>query len=89
MVPTGKGRPVMKKFVLAASLGCGLGIWAAIQLTGPVLAQSNADKTSVYEQLDLFGDIFECQTAASKPKNFLNFFSNSPVRPISGNKISD
>ena len=27
--------------------------------TGPVLAQSNADKASVYEQLDLFGDIFE------------------------------
>ena len=49
----------MKKFVLAASLGCGLGIWAAIQFTGPVLAQSNADKASVYEQLDLFGDIFE------------------------------
>ena len=36
-----------------------MGFWAAIQLTGPVLAQSNADKTSVYEQLDLFGDIFE------------------------------
>ena len=49
----------MKKFVLAASLGCGLGIWAAIQFTGPVLAQSNSDKASVYEQLDLFGDIFE------------------------------
>ena len=49
----------MKKFVLAAGLGCGLGIWAAIQFTGPVLAQSNADKASVYEQLDLFGDIFE------------------------------
>ena len=49
----------MKKFVLAASLGCGLGVWAAIQFTGPVLAQNNLDKASVYEQLDLFGDIFE------------------------------
>ena len=34
-----------------------------------------------------FDVIFECQTAASKPKKSLNFFSNSPVSPISGNKI--
>ena len=36
-----------------------------------------------------FGVILECQIAASNPKNFLNFFSNSPVSPISGNKIND
>ena len=32
--------------------------------------------------------IDECQMAASKPKNSKNFFWNSPVKPISGNKIN-
>jgi len=36
----------------------------------------------------LFRDIPECHTAALKPKNSLNFFSNSPVKPISGSKIN-
>ena len=34
-----------------------------------------------------FGVIPECQIAALKPKNSSNFFSNSVVSPISGNKI--
>ena len=49
----------MKKFVLAAGFGCALGVWAAFHVTGPVLAQSNSNSATMYEQLDLFGDIFE------------------------------
>ena len=32
---------------------------SATQLAGPVLAQSAEEKANIYEQLDLFGDIFE------------------------------
>ncbi len=49
----------MKKIVLAAFLGGALGIFSAVKLAGPVLAENNTDKADVYEQLDLFGDIFD------------------------------
>ena len=49
----------MKKIILAAFLGGTLGIFTAVKLTGPVLAENNNDKADVYEQLDLFGDIFD------------------------------
>ena len=49
----------MKKIILAAFLGGILGIVSAVKLTGPVLAENNSDKAKVYEQLDLFGDIFD------------------------------
>lgn len=49
----------MKKIILAAFLGSTLGIVSAVKLTGPVLAENNSDKANVYEQLDLFGDIFD------------------------------
>ena len=49
----------MKKIILAAFLGGTLGIVSAVKLTGPVLAENNSDKATVYEQLDLFGDIFD------------------------------
>ena len=49
----------MKKIILAAFLGGTLGIISAVKLTGPVLAENNSDKANVYEQLDLFGDIFD------------------------------
>ena len=49
----------MKKIILAAFLGGTLGIFTAVKLTGPVLAENNSDKADVYEQLDLFGDIFD------------------------------
>ena len=49
----------MKKIILAAFLGGTLGIFSAVKLAGPVLAESNANKAEVYEQLDLFGDIFD------------------------------
>ena len=49
----------MKKIILAAFLGGTLGVLTAVKLTGPVLAANNSDKADVYEQLDLFGDIFD------------------------------
>ena len=49
----------MKKIILAVFLGGTLGIFSAVKLTGPVLAENNTDKADVYEQLDLFGDIFD------------------------------
>ena len=49
----------MKKLFLAVVLGCTLGAFSAKQIAGPVLAQSTEEQTNIYEQLDLFGDIFE------------------------------
>ena len=49
----------MKKIILAAFLGGTLGVFTAVKLSGPVLAENNADKADAYEQLDLFGDIFD------------------------------
>ena len=39
----------MKKIILAAFLGGTLGIFTAVKLTGPVLAENNSDKADVYE----------------------------------------
>ncbi len=49
----------MKKFVAAALGGSLAGLIAATQVAGPLLAQESARTSNVYEQLDLFGDIFE------------------------------
>ena len=49
----------MKKFMMAAFLGTAAGVLVTTQVTGPLLAQETENKSSVYEQLDLFGDIFE------------------------------
>jgi carboxyl-terminal processing protease len=49
----------MKKMFLAATCGAVLGLLATSQIAGPLLAQEADNNTSVYEQLDLFGDIFE------------------------------
>ena len=49
----------MKKFAMAATGGILLGAVATTQLAGPLLAQEAENNASVYEQLDLFGDIFE------------------------------
>jgi len=49
----------MKKFVMAALGGTLAGVVATTQFVGPLLAQENERSSSVYEQLDLFGDIFE------------------------------
>ncbi|MFC4669006.1 S41 family peptidase [Seohaeicola nanhaiensis] len=49
----------MRKFVMAALGGSLAGIIATTQIAGPLLAQESAKNSNVYEQLDLFGDIFE------------------------------
>ncbi|MEL6642586.1 MAG: S41 family peptidase [Pseudomonadota bacterium] len=49
----------MKKFVLAAAGGALASVIVTTQIAGPLIAQEADRKASVYEQLDLFGDIFE------------------------------
>ncbi|MEE4121410.1 MAG: S41 family peptidase [Paracoccaceae bacterium] len=49
----------MKKFVMAALGGTLAGAVIATQVAGPLIAQEADRNASVYEQLDLFGDIFE------------------------------
>ncbi|KQI71886.1 peptidase S41 [Loktanella sp. 5RATIMAR09] len=49
----------MKKLMLAATGGAVLGLVVTTQIAGPLVAQEADQSTSVYEQLDLFGDIFE------------------------------
>ncbi|MDG1281544.1 MAG: S41 family peptidase [Pseudorhodobacter sp.] len=49
----------MKKFVMAAMGGTVAGVLLTTQVAGPLLAQEAASNKTVYEQLDLFGDIFE------------------------------
>lgn len=49
----------MKKFLIASGAGILFGAIATTQVAGPLLAQEADRKASVYEQLDLFGDIFE------------------------------
>lgn len=49
----------MKKLVAAAIGGTMVGLVMTAQLTGPLIAQEAARTKSTYEQLDLFGDIFE------------------------------
>jgi len=49
----------MNKYVMAAVVGTLFGALGTVQIAGPIMAQESASKASVYEQLDLFGDIFE------------------------------
>ena len=49
----------MKRFFLATITGVMLGAVVTTQIAGPLVAQEADSKASVYEQLDLFGDIFE------------------------------
>lgn len=49
----------MKKFAMAATGGILFGAIATTQIAGPLIAQEASNNASVYEQLDLFGDIFE------------------------------
>ncbi|MBK8438399.1 MAG: S41 family peptidase [Rhodobacter sp.] len=49
----------MKKLFLAAAGGTLAGVLLTTQVAGPLIAESAAYDSSVYEQLDLFGDIFE------------------------------
>ncbi|MFP4274419.1 MAG: S41 family peptidase, partial [Paracoccaceae bacterium] len=49
----------MRKYAIAALGGSLAGALLATQVAGPLVAQETADRGSIYEQLDLFGDIFE------------------------------
>ncbi len=49
----------MQKFVMAGIAGVMGGAVIATQLAGPLLAEERANTTAVYEQLDLFGNVFE------------------------------
>ncbi|MBC6443720.1 MAG: S41 family peptidase [Rhodobacteraceae bacterium] len=49
----------MKKLALAAAGGILAGVLLTAQLTGPLVAREAVRTKSTYEQLDLFGDIFE------------------------------
>ncbi|MCV6584717.1 MAG: S41 family peptidase [Marinibacterium sp.] len=49
----------MKKFVMAALGGTLAGMVVTTQVAAPLLAQESEQSADVYEQLDLFGDIFE------------------------------
>ncbi len=49
----------MKRFFLATITGVMFGAVVTTQIAGPLVAQEADKKASVYEQLDLFGDIFE------------------------------
>jgi carboxyl-terminal processing protease len=50
---------MMKRFVLAGIGGVVGGVLLATQVAGPLLAQERNNSSTVYEQLDLFGDVFE------------------------------
>ncbi|QXT39844.1 S41 family peptidase [Gymnodinialimonas ceratoperidinii] len=49
----------MKKLMMAAVGGIAGGVLMSTQVAGPLLAQEAERNSTVYEQLDLFGDIFE------------------------------
>jgi carboxyl-terminal processing protease len=49
----------MRKLAFAAAGGAVLGLVATTQVAGPLIAQEAEANASVYQRLDLFGDIFE------------------------------
>jgi carboxyl-terminal processing protease len=49
----------MKKFVMAAVGGTLAGVVVTTQVAGPLLAETTQDNSTVYQQLDLFGTVFE------------------------------
>ncbi len=49
----------MKKLAIAAAGGAALGLVVTTQVAGPLIAQEVDEGRTIYQQLDLFGDIFE------------------------------
>jgi len=49
----------MKKLLMAAAGGTVLGLVVTSQIAGPLIAQTAESDSNVYQQLDLFGDIFD------------------------------
>jgi carboxyl-terminal processing protease len=52
-------RQLMKNYMIAAFAGTVAGVLITTQVAGPMLAQEANKDASIYEQLDLFGDIYE------------------------------
>lgn len=50
---------MIKKIILATGFGCLVGLGTATQMAGPLLAQEKSSQDNVYQQLDLFGSIFD------------------------------
>ena len=49
----------MKHYLLAGAIGTLAGAVVATQFAGPLVAQESGKNASIYEQLDLFGNVFE------------------------------
>jgi carboxyl-terminal processing protease len=49
----------MNKLIVAAIAGLAGGVVLSTQVAGPLIAQEHGRNASVYQQLDLFGDVFE------------------------------
>ncbi|MTH76687.1 S41 family peptidase [Paracoccus aestuariivivens] len=49
----------MKHYLLAGAIGTLAGAVVATQFAGPLVAQETGKNASIYEQLDLFGNVFE------------------------------
>ncbi|MBI1216981.1 MAG: PDZ domain-containing protein [Rhodobacteraceae bacterium] len=49
----------MRKFVMAAVGGTLAGLLVTTQIAGPLLAETTKQDASIYQQLDLFGTVFE------------------------------
>ena len=49
----------MKKYLVAGIVGITAGLLGSTQIAAPLMAQDATKNSNVYEQLDLFGDIFE------------------------------
>ncbi|MDF3607307.1 S41 family peptidase [Paracoccus sp. DMF-8] len=49
----------MKQYLLAGAIGTLAGALATTQIAAPLIAQEAGKNASVYEQLDLFGNVFE------------------------------
>ncbi|GAA3859736.1 S41 family peptidase [Celeribacter arenosi] len=49
----------MKKYMMAGVVGVLAGTLVSTQFAGPLIAQESEKTSNVYEQLDLFGDVFE------------------------------
>jgi carboxyl-terminal processing protease len=50
---------MIKKIILATGFGCLVGLGTATQMAGPLFAQEKSSQDNVYQQLDLFGSIFD------------------------------
>lgn len=58
----------MRKILLAAVGGIAAGVLVTTQFAAPIVAQETARARTTYENLDLFGDIFERIRSAYVPR---------------------